>query len=290
MLSDDNQVNVLLGIGGSQPGTARLLPSHDVLRVLTLPQGHSVYALDTDLAGTIAAGSRAGEVHVVRKDGQFSLEQGAPVLAVSFFGDSWLASSDTHRRCLLWAPLGEFASQRHLDTGDDNICSLLSFSESRLIGLSCSGKLLSWEVHAGELTDSVTCPEPPAKSALVRLLQWPGRDVVVFPAAEGQVAVMSIGAKGVSAWPAHKGEAYAVFFVEDVLCTAGMDDGVMRTWDITGKVLDEWSIPKGIIAGCQASQAGDMLLIDRGGKAQFYHRQPGGLKVGRNCLEPAIAL
>ena len=229
-------LDLLLGRGGQQPGIDRLPPNEtDVMRLLELPPGCSVYAVDADATGTtIAAGSRAGTIHFLHGENSVCLEQGAPVLAVCLLDGLRLASTDTLGRCFLWQPLKDRQHPRSMATEGGRICSLLGLPDGRLLGLSSEGRLLWWDTRTGEMVQSLDCPAPPEKLALVRLLRWPDRNIIVYPAIGGQVALCILEKHRIRTWDAHEGDCcYAAFFAGASLCTIGRADGLMRVWGVS---------------------------------------------------------
>lgn len=274
-------LDLLLGRGGQQPGIDRL-PLHetDVMRLQQLPPGCSVYAIDADAAGTtIAAGSRAGTIHVLRGENSMCLEQGAPVLAVCLLDGSRLASTDTLGRCFLWELLKDLQHPRSLATEGGRICSLLGLLDDRLLGLSSEGRLLWWDTRTGEMVQSLGCPAPPEKLALVRLLCWPDRNIIVYPAIGGQVALCILEKRRVRTWDAHEGDCYAAFFAGASLCTIGRDDGLMRVWDVRGTQLGQYIAPKGAIAAEATSDDHGVLVATDDGHAGVYERESGALRL-----------
>jgi hypothetical protein len=274
-------LDLLLGRGGPQPGVDRLpLNETDVVRLMELPPGRSVYAVDADATGTtIAAGSRGGTIHVLHGENSVCLEQGAPVLAVCLLDGSRLASTDTLGRCFLWQPLKDLQHPRFMATEGDRICSLLGLPDGHLLGLSSEGRLLWWDTHTGEMVQSVDCPAPPEKLALVRLLPWPNQNIIVYPAIGGQVALCILEKHRIRTWDAHEGDCYAIFFAGASLCTIGRDDGLMRVWNTRGTQLGQYLAPKGAIAAEATSDDRGVLVVTDDGHAQVYERESGVLRL-----------
>ena len=272
-------LDLLLGRGGQQPGIDRLPPNEtDVTRLLGLPPGLSVYAVDADATGTtVVAGSRAGTIHVLHGENSVCLEQGALVLAVCLLDGSRLASTDTLGRCFLWEPLLDPQHPRSMLTEGSRICSLLGWPDGRLLGLSAEGRLLWWDTHTGEMVQSIDCPAPPEKLALVRLLRWPDQNIIVYPATGGQVTLCILEKRKVRTWDAHEGDCYAAFFAGASLCTIGRADGLMRVWNARGTQLGQYLAPKGAIAAEATLDDRGVLVVTDDGHAGVYERESGAL-------------
>lgn len=238
----DKMSSLFLGTGGASPGLT-MLPQggKDATKLLSLPAGHSIYAIDVDeRGGVVAAGSRHGTIDILRNNGQqagvdqlerFTLAQGAPVLSVCLLPGGWLASSDMAGRCLLWPPGHSlFDRPRSLKLNEGKVCSLLALPGHRMLGLASSGKVLLWRLPSGELADAVDAPAPPATLGLVHLLFWPACNSAVYPSADGELVLVGLEDLQISVCPAHDGD-FSVAIAEDGrLYTIGREDGVLRTW------------------------------------------------------------
>lgn len=280
-----------LGMGGLHPGVLRIPPEEgEALRLLDLPSGHSVYALDLDPQNRhMAAGTRDGRIEILalpRDNGTgaevvASLEQGAPVLSVCFVGDGRLAATDTRGRCLLWEPFAHPHTPSVLKTKGETICSLLSLPEGGLLGLSSRGQLLRWEIQGEKLVAAVAGPAPPAKLALVNTALGPKGKAAAYPGADGSLVLCDLASMQLQSYMAHRDGFYAVFTLDQEFCTVGASDSLIKGWsESTGSLSWQCRAPANVIAGRQAgTRGGQVLLITRQGQAQFCALEAGQLRL-----------
>jgi len=294
---------LFLGTGGAGPGLIMLRCGvQDSSKLLSLPAGHSIYAIDVDeRSGVVAAGSRHGTIDTLRNNGQqagvdqlerFTLVQGAPVLSVCLLPGGWLASSDTTGRCLLWPPGHlSFDRPRSLKLNGGKICSLLALPDHRMLGLSSSGRLLLWRIPSGELAEAVDAPAPPATLGLVHLLSWPPCNSAVYPSRDGELVLVGLEDLRISVCPAHGG-GFSVAIAEDgLLYTIGREDGVLKTWTWSangagqGTVtpVAESRVARGVVSAAVIADTDPLrlLLIHEDGSAAIYATGPDRLRLDR---------
>ncbi|MCO6438544.1 MAG: hypothetical protein J5J06_15745 [Phycisphaerae bacterium] len=284
--------SLLLGTGGSSPGLMMLCHAgKDSTRLLSLPAGHSIYAIDVDeRGGVVAAGSRHGTIDILRETAQqaradrlerLSLVQGAPVLSVCLLDGGLLASSDMAGRCLLWPPgHSSFDRPRCLERREGKVCSLLALPDHRLLGLSSSGKVLLLRLPSGELADNVDAPVPPVTLGLVQLQHWPVCNSAVYASADGELVLVDLGDLRISVCPAHGGN-FSVAITEDGrLCTIGREDGLLRTWTWSSNSAGHGTVtrvaeakgPCGVVSAAVVPDTGPLklLLIHEDGTAAIW--------------------
>ena len=281
--------SVFLGLGGQRPGVMMLRPdSEDTQRLIGLPIGQSVYALDVHAGtGRIAYGTRTGTVQAApcsidRQNGQppSRWAQGAPLLAVCWVGDSLLCSADTRGGCLLWNASDPNDPER-LETEGKVICSLASWPNGQLAGLSGDGYLLFWSVSSRRLLRCVQGAVPPRKLALVTLVAWPRPGSLIYPTEDGRLCTLSHEASCCQYVDAHQGSFYVIVPVRDGLLSVGQEDRMVRLWDrLPGKPVWEAMLPwpRPVVSGWPMGyQAGSLLLIDREGTATVFDYADGAV-------------
>jgi len=280
VITEGSMKIVFLGAGGRRPGLWCASDQAEVRCVLELPVGHSVYAIDANAqTGAVAVGTRRGDVEVLTwqsgdvghgEPSRRTLYQGAPVLAVCLVGQGRLAVADTWGRCLLWR-YAEEGLPVELPGADGRVCALLHLGEDRMAGLTEEGNLLLWDVGRLGLCSVTEGPAPARKSALVRLLKWPDREAIVYPAEEGHVACFSIAEERSRSWPAHRGDCYAMVVEGDCLLTVGRADGLVKSWSEPDRqAQDLCRCGEGIIAAQRIGLEDELLLVDGNGLAGLY--------------------
>jgi len=285
MESDNTVQTLLIGTGGLNPGLGMMAPdARSAESILSLPSGHSVYALDVDPEGErFAIGDRAGNIQVYSWPGMssdsvpeklFHFTQGAPLLSVCLAGDSILASSDTQGRCLLWDAIENEDHPVSLEGDEVAICSMLRIGEDRIAGLSAKGSFLIWDIHRKILLESLTGPKPPQRLGFVKLVHWPAQDAVVYPTEEGFLAIVTLSSLGLQIKEAHLGPIYACIVNGKELHTLGMKDGYMKTWTCNSESCELEQIrsaPRGVLSGeLLDGMSEDFLLINGEGEAAIY--------------------
>jgi len=285
MESDSMVQTLLIGTGGLNPGLGMMTPhTRSAEHILSLPPGHSVYALDVDLEGErFVIGDRAGNIQVFSWPGMspnsvpeklFHLTQGASLLSVFIAGDSMLASSDIRGRCLLWDPIEDENHPVSLEGDDTPICSMLRIGEDRIAGLSAEGSLLIWDTHRKILLESLTGPKPPGKLGFVKLVHWPVHDAVVYPTKEGHLAVLTLSTLNLQIKEAHAGPIYACIVNGKELHSLGVQDGLMKTWTWRDESCEPEQIrsaPRGVLSGeLLDGMPEELLLINGKGEAAIY--------------------
>lgn len=278
---------VFLGTGGPRPGLTMVRSeSLQTTRLLDLPPGQSVYAIDVNgEEGLVAAGTRGGRIDLLPwpdshgsavSPSHQSLVQGAPVLAVCFTGRSRLASADTAGRCLLWDPLRDADSPQVLDTGDGCVCALQWLPTHQLAGLCSDGRLVFWGIPEGgdrEPLHVLHGPRPAEKLALVRLCYWPDQRALVYPSSKGEIVTCTIDDLALRSRPAHEGEFQAsVVAAGGELLTIGREDGLLKVWDDTeGCASQCYRAPRGIVsADVLGRDLERLLLVADNGAAGVY--------------------
>lgn len=282
---------VLLGTGGAAPGLWRIgTGAYSAECLLELPAGHSVYAIDVAMdRGLAAVGTRAGTIEVLSMIGSTpehagerhsTLVQGASVLSLCFAEAGRLLSSDTAGRVLLWRSFSNAASPDALEVGAGCVCSLVDVPGLGVVGLASEGELLVWSVPNGRLIDNIPGPKPPSKHALVRLVYWPDRHSVVYPAVDGEWVCWNLANHEIQRYPAHEGDFYAAFVLTGRLVTIGQEDGLLKTWiDETGRQAKEMAAPVGIIAGDVVDeQAREVILVSDSGDTASYRLEGDQLR------------
>ena len=291
--------SVFLGAGGPTPSLFKVgREAGRADRLLELPEGQSVYAIDMDAeARRVAIGARAGRIDFlsladapegISLAASTTLNQGAPILSVCLLGGERLASTDTAGRCLLWHPLDAPNDPKSLETGGEIVCSLLRLDEGRMLGLSAVGKLLIWDIEDGRLVQSLDAPAPPAKLGLVRLAHWPHHDVAVYPASDGRMASFHVESQEVEVHAAHEGTFYVAMVVGDVLYTIGKEDGRLKVWGCPGHPPSEdHAAPEGIVSGeVLSAEPVRVVLVHENGEAAICSVESTGL-VGQTPLDGA---
>jgi len=293
---NENKNLLLIGTGGSKPGVwALLLDCRSFVPILSLPPGHSVYALDLDPEGErFAIGDRSGNIQVFSWTGMsaaspperlFHLTQGAPVLSVCLVNDSMLASSDTQGRCLIWHPMEDEDHPTSLEGDGYPICSISRIDEGRIAGLSAGGSLLIWDSDQKRRIGSIACPRPPHKIGFVKLIHWPEQDAMVYPIEEGSLAVITLSTLDLEVQEAHEGSFYACIINEKRIHTIGSQDGCVKTWtwaDAGIKLTQTGSAPSGVVSGeILDALSEEFLLINDEGEASVYRLDGGSSRLIR---------
>jgi len=271
---------IVCGTGGDDARVEAFSFDSGKTEVLLNSLPSSVYSIDIDCdSGRIAAGTKGGEIYLLKNTCEADpdnpvtvkkLLQGAPVLSVSWLGESLLAVSDTLGRCLLWDTNHE-SIPKPLEGVKGVICSTLNLKQNMLTGFSSAGKLLFWEPPKWQLVDSVEVPGPPAMSALVHMLYWSKENALVFPSDGGRLTFYDLTTKRVTDLQAHKGDFYAISLIGEDLLTAGVVDQRLKIWSSISVKPRSLSAPADVIAaGVARIEPAVILLIDTMGSAGTY--------------------
>lgn len=274
---------LILGKGGSAPGIDLISPdSTDIICSLELEKGQSVYAVDMDIGNNLAViGSRYGCIEILTlpeddmSDGfgtGINLFQGSGVLSVCITDKNKLISSDTAGRCLLWRFDSKDNKPQKLESGSGVICSLLKVDDSIVTGLSDVGKLFFWDISSGALINSIDCPAPPGRSALINLCHWPAKKSLLYPAADGQLAVFNLDDYSPGSFNVHNGPFYTVIADNSHCYTIGAEDGLMKRYsEPDGSCQETFKVHENIISGHLLDEQGQkFLLVDITGRAGIY--------------------
>ena len=280
--------NVLFGTGGNNPGIeAYGAISGQRRKILSLAQGHGVYAIGT-LNGTIAVGTNDGAIYWIM---QHELEQtdagytvhkvanDAPVLAISFVEAFTIAVTDTSGHCLLRRPRKD-VQPKELPTDNRIICALFQLDRRNLAGLAINGGLLIWDWLKNKLVRIVDVPTPPEDlMALIRPVYWPVTGLWVWPGRGGGIVFYSWQRNEMRVVYHHTDNVYVMMVCKKQLVTLGID-GCMKSWcSDTCEPADTFEGPQGIISGTSWQQDGTamLLLINDAGKAGVYSLTDGRL-------------
>ena len=301
-MSDSDLMSVVwMGSGGRRPGLWVVSSEADQpCRLLDLPHGQSVYAVDADVEeGMIVAGTRGGTIEVFSWDAcgpgissppRQSLYQAAPVLEVCLAARGRLVAADAAGRCLCWRLDASEASPVPLDTKGHQVCAMLRLDEGLLLGLSGRGTLLRWEVGQGALIERIKGPAPPARLSLVRLVHWPAANVVVYPVRGGKLAMWDIDGGKVSTRRAHDRDFYAMIPQRDRLLTVGKDDSRCVAWsDREGQAAAAYDAPSGVVSGVSVPwRDSELILVRENGQAGRYAIEDGAIR--QVCSYPSLEL
>jgi hypothetical protein len=283
---------ILLGTGGLRPGLiAYDIESARSTQILSLPQGHSVYAADWSPDGaTIALGTRAGDVHRLRwqhdelEDGRWIQETRivggvrAPILAIRFVNERTIAVSDTAQRCLLWR-LEKEVSCEALPTEGRTVCAFFRADSAHLAGLALSGELLLWDGASQHLCQIIEALPLPHIGALVNPVYWSAVDAWVWPAMNGTIVFYQRQTGQISTAVAHHGDVYAVTIGQSELLTIGRVDGQAKHWSSMEGPTSCTEITVGILSAASWLSAGGtkVVLVDEEGTARVYWWHDGDL-------------
>lgn len=234
------QKAVLLGAGGARPCLDVIYPNGEISRLLEMPPGQSVYAIDRSPGqGSLAVGTRDGQVRIVsdpwRSDGSedLNLAQGAAVLSLCWCGDQHLAVSDLAGRVLLW-DIRDPASPQLLDTKGEVICALCLVKENLMAGLCVAGALQVWNLGESKPVSRYACEPPPERFALVKLEYLSHSNELIYPARQGQLIRLELESGHQAPLKAHDDDFYAFTALGEKLITAGLSDQAMKVWQICG--------------------------------------------------------
>ena len=272
--------SVLLCTAGNSPG----IETYDVIsgkleKILSLTAGQSVYAIDVSPAGDIVAGTKAGDIYWLQRQGSgsggFLIEQfnnSAPVLDVCFVGERTAVVSDTAGQCLIWR-LRKNAQPDKLPTPEDKVCSLFKLDDRHLAGLSISGQLFVWDWRKGNLTKTMEVSPPPCPVSLVKPIYWPKMDSWVWPALDGVIVLYKWQTNDVQTACAHSDDFYGLAVFKDQLMTIGKKDKCLKCWqagsDTPASVME---VPDGEISATSwySRESRMLLLINDAGLAKVY--------------------
>ena len=272
-----------LGAGGEHPRIDVFdLDTGCIQNIMSLPQMHSVYAVDTDPKnGEIAIGTKGGLIHIIAQgtkleQNQFlqptTLLQGAPVTSVCWTSESFLAASDITGRCLLWNTNSR-TNPRMLKALKGVDCHLLTLTDGILAGLSSRGKLIFCHPFEDKLVHATDTPPLPSKIGLEKMVYWKAGDALVFPSKGGHLTIIYLKDYRIRDLAAHDGSLYAISICGDGLVTSGMDDSRLKIWfPDFNKTAQDIKLAEGIIASatvCQFPQS-KIMLIDSKGRAATY--------------------
>lgn len=278
-----SHLHILLGKGGKNPGLEAYDPMSGRLeKILSLPTGQSVYAIDvTPDEGIIAAATKTGDIYwlaapqahqensdlVVR-----TLSHCAPLLSICFIGPSTIAISDTIGGCLQWE-LTDDEQPMPFPTGKRTIFSLFQLDNEHLAGLSLSGELIIWDLPEKTIVQILKGPAPVRNlCGLVKPVYWPAMDRWVWSGKEGVIVFYSWPQNTVRTMEAHSGDVNVLMVRDNELLTIGRTDGRLNRWRAEDDLLAESSeAPDGIIsAALWGGQESKMVLINDAGKAGLY--------------------
>lgn len=288
---------IVCGTGGDDARVEAFSFDSGETKVLMKRLPSSVYAIDIDCdSGRVAAGTKDGEIYLIKNvcdadpDKPVTVKkllQGAPILSVSWLGESLLAVSDSLGRCLLWDTNHE-SILKSLEGVEGVICSTSNLKQNLLAGLSSAGKLLFWKPPKWQLVDSVEVPEPPAMGALVHMRYWSKENALVFPSDGGRLAFYDLTTKRVTDLQAHEGDFYAISLLGEDLLTAGFADQRLKIWSSISVKPRSLSAPADVIAaGVARIEPAVVLLVDTMGSARTYvlegdHLNADSMLEGRN--------
>ena len=281
MISNKPNTNIFLTAGGSSPGVDMYNPITDRLeKILTLPAGQSVYAVDVSSDGNIlAAGTRGGNVYriapeeQVQSNHEHSIQEfrlGASVLSVCFIDPLNLAISDTAGRCLIWH--WPTMKTKRLPVGNGTVCSLFRPDINHLVGLSSAGELLIWDLAGVSLVRRLRVAVPSSLMALASFVHWPNMGSLVWPAADGQIVLWKLGDVHVETFSVHQGDVRAIAVYGDMLITIGREDGRLRCWQSgSSQPVTDCRAPEGVIsASVWKNREYHMILVNEAGQAGLY--------------------
>jgi len=287
---------VFLGLGGDGPAVC-VFASHGSgdRQLAELPEGQSVYAIDvcTD-TGRVAYGTRGGMIQTICWPPQASDRQapsqwshGSPVLSICWVTDALLAVADTAGRCLLWNPVAP-AEPKRLDSEGCIICSLQMLPDGELVGLSGDGCLLFWSIPEGHLLRCVQGVPPPPKLALVHLRFWQRERLLMYPADDGRLCLLSPDGMRLRYVDAHRGPFYVVLPGPKGVLTVGGDERLIRSWDrLPGSPAWEAVVPwsRHFVSGWSIGfQPDSVLLIDREGTGAVFVCTDGKIRFSRQLV------
>ena len=274
---------LILGKGGSAPGIDLIsIDSTDIICSRKPEKGQSVYAVDMDIENNLAAiGTRCGSIEILTlpEDGitggfgtGISLFQGSGILSLCIADKNRLFSSDTTGGCFLWRLDSKNNEPQRLESGGGVICSLLKVNDSTVTGLSASGKLLFWDIRSGALTNSIDCPVPSAKSALINLCHWPAKKSLLYPASDGRLVVLNLEDNLVKSFNTHNGLFFTVIADNSYCYTIGTEDRLVKRYSAPdGSCQGIFKLSENIISGqLLDEQEQKFLLVDITGRAGVY--------------------
>ncbi len=254
---------IVFGCGGPSPGVVAYgaigAAPH---RVLTLPDGHSVYAAKGSGDGrSLVIGTKRGVVlrlSVPPATGgllpavpEVTISQlfdcGTPLLSATFAGEETVGASDAGGRLVL-CPLADGEAVREIRLFRP-VCALTATGWNALAGVTATGEILVWEVSSGWGKQRASGPPPAEPWALVRLVHWPAAKCLVYPGRTGELVRCSLPSYETRAVKAHYGDWCAMHVCGDHLVTVGRRDGRLRLWNAKGTgVAGTLCAPPGVVA------------------------------------------
>ena len=234
---------LFLGAGGSSPRVERLCPDGTSRTAISLPPGHSVYALEMDPTETkLAVGTRMGFIFVLPLGNGLDAEdhlaepvtliQGSPILDLAWLDELHLAACDQAGRLLFWDLRNE-TEPRLANTRDRFVCSLARLGGNGLACLSADGRLTIWDEADGRLVEEFPLVSPPPLLALVKLVYQAESKTLIYPGSQGRLVRSGLDGKH-NLIQAHQGDLYAFCSHRAGITTFGLHDGQMKSWDMAG--------------------------------------------------------
>jgi len=196
-------------------------------------EGHSFHAMAANSTGNrIIAGAKTGKLLLLERTmlGEYtpmrSMDQGAPVLAVQWLSETECVSSDTSSRLLIWRD--PFASPQAIQTPSP-VCAFVS-TDIFLAALTVDGRILVWDRDPNDEPRTLKAPVPPHPYAWVHGIYWRDSNAAFFPAQDGSLTCLDVGALSVTSIPAHAGHFFGVAELDIHLLTIGYSDNRALLW------------------------------------------------------------
>jgi hypothetical protein len=270
--------NILFGTGGGNPGIeAYGIMSGQQRKILSLAPEQSVYELQA-YDSSIVAGTNTGAIYCItqkdsgQKESSFEIQEidnGAPVIAISFIEASTIVVADTYGQCLLRRLTKDIKPEK-LDTRGRTVCALFNPDKRHIIGLAAEGGLLFWNRTERSPLQVKNVPALPEHlMAFIKAVYWPASDVWVWPGRKGAIVFYRWKQNEIHVVYYHSDNVYTIMICGERLLTIGID-GCMKSWHPgTCEPSNTFEVPPGIISGtcwCQDSTA-RLILINEEGKA-----------------------
>jgi len=275
----DNDSEIFIGSGGCRPALWTMTDDAELVKLREMQCGESVYTLKINSESQLlAVATRNGKIILYRyefADGVIRLEvigsfiQGRSMLDICLVGENNIVGCDTVGNCYLWS-IGN-NQPITLEVTDGIVCCLAEI-QGEIIGLTHTGKIMTWESATGKILKDISCPVPPGKLALTQFHFQHGQNRLLYPGADGSLVAFKWDTSQVFQLPGHKNAFYAIVPTENNLYTVGFGDGIIIKRNLDGEVI-QFSAPidKEIISGQVISEdRQDFMFIDTTGVIHVY--------------------
>ena len=258
-----------VGRGGDNPGIDSVTGMGKIITVLDLDEGESVYGIQFSfLDNTLLAGSRSGRIkqYWIDKDGDelvllAEFDHGCPVVSVMRSGRK-LYSVGCDDRALVYNT--DKHAAKIIQADDYKLITLELLSEIRCAGLTENGEIIFLNNHH-RITAVLNSPLPCGPYSLTRLLFWQKQNVLVYPAVDGALVVVSLDDLSIKTIKAHNGGFVSIFTDGKDIYTVGLHDGTLKIWSQPDS-YKSFECQRGIISGSCLCGSGDRVgLINKKG-------------------------